>query len=447
MALLTEAEGRKLAERMLSFGTAPEIQVTINPGSSANTRFARNEVSTSGYIEPCNVAVSAQYGKKKGTSSTNQLDDESLRNVVRRAEELARLSPEDPETMPLLGPQKYTSRVGAFDDTARVDAEACARIAAEAITKSEEKGLVAAGFVEHLHDVDIIANSKGLFGYQTTSGISYSVTVRSPDGTGSGWGGGTANQLSLFDPSSMTARAVDLALRSQKPVALEPGNYTVVMPAECVADMVTTFGFGGLDARQADEGRSFMAKAGGGTKLGEKMFSEKVNLYTEPTRPDCPGGTWNGEGLAARRIDWVKAGVVKNLNYSRYWAEKQGKEPTPGPVNMIMDGGTSSIDEMIASTKRGLLLTRLWYIRFVDPQTYLLTGLTRDGLFLVENGKVTKPVKNFRWNETPVKVLRNIDLMGPSRRVITSEQDLGSAFLFPSLRVSDFTFSSLSDAV
>ncbi|MEO6325992.1 MAG: TldD/PmbA family protein [Thermoanaerobaculia bacterium] len=447
MAFLTEAEGRKLAERVLSFGSAPELQVFLNPGMNANTRFARNEVSTSGYIEPCVVTVAAQYGMKKGVSNTNQLDDESLKTVVRRAEELARLSPDDPETMPLIGPQKYIPRVGAFDDAAKVNADACARIAAEAIKKSEEKGLIAAGFIEHMHDCDVIANNKGLFGYQTTTGISYSVTVRSPDGTGSGWGGGTANQLSLFDPSSMTARAVDLAVRSQKPVALEPGNYTVVMPAECVADMVSTFGNGGLDARQADEGRSFMAKAGGGTKLGEKMFAERVNLYTDPTRAECPGNTWSGEGLASQRIDWVKNGVVKNLNYSRYWAQKQGKQPTPGVVNMIMDGGTSSIDEMIASTKRGLLLTRLWYIRFVDPQTYLLTGLTRDGLFLIENGKVTKPVKNFRWNETPVKVLRNIEMMGPQRRVITSEQDLNSSLLFPSLKVSDFTFSSLSDAV
>jgi len=148
-----------------------------------------------------------------------------------------------------------------------------------------------------------------------------------------------------------------------------------------------------------------------------------------------------------RKMDWIRNGVVANLSYSRYWAQKQKKEPVPGASNLIMEGGKATIDEMVASTKRGLLLNRVWYVRPVDPQTALFTGLTRDGLFLIEDGKVTKPVKNFRWNETPVKMLRSIEMMGPSRRVITSEQDLGSALFFPTLKVSEFSFTSLSDAV
>jgi predicted Zn-dependent protease len=446
MELPTEAEVRKIAERALSFATAPEVQINLNPARNGNTRFARNEVSTSGYTETFQVIVAAQYGKKKGVTLTNQVDDASLKIAVQRAEELARLAPDDAETMPMLGPQKYTGRKGAFDDVTNLGPEYRSKVATEAIQHSKAKDLVAAGFIEHFSDADVIANNKGIFGYQRTTGVHYALTVRTQDGSGSGWGGGTANQLSLFDPSSMTARAVDLALKTQKAVGLEPGNYTAILPAEVVADLASAMAFG-FDARQADEGRSFMSKAGGGSKLGEKMFSEKVTIVTDPQHPQCPGNTWDGQGLPSRRLEWIKNGVVTNLNYSRFWAEKQKKEPTPGAVNLIMDGGTATIDEMVASTKRGLLLNRIWYVRPVDPQTALFTGLTRDGLFLIEDGKVTKPVKNFRWNETPVKMLRNIEMMGPSRRVITSEQDLGSGLFFPSLKVGDFTFSSLSDAV
>jgi predicted Zn-dependent protease len=464
MSLPSESELKKIAERALSFVSAPEVQVAFTPARLGNTRWARNEVTTSGYQETMQISVQAQYGKKKGTSVGNQLDDDSLRRLVQKAEELARLAPDDDETMPLLGPQTYLKTNQAFDDVAAVGPDYRARIALEAIRKSEEKKLIGAGFVDHRHDATYLANNKGLSGYRTSTGIAYSLTARTDDGTGSGWGGTTANRLTSFDFSSMTARAIDLAVRSQKPVGVEPGNYTVILPGEVVADICRGLaggfgggggggggGFGGgggpLDARTAEEGRSLMSRPGGATRLGEKMVSERANLYTDPMHPDCPGSPFDGQGMATKRIDWIKEGVIANLSYSRYWAQKKGKEPTPGSTNTIMDGGKATIDEMVASTKRGLLLNRVWYVRPVDPQTALFTGLTRDGLFLIEDGKVTKPAKNMRWNETPVKVLRNIEMMGPSKRVITSEQDLGSHLFFPSIKMNDFTFASLSDAV
>jgi predicted Zn-dependent protease len=205
--------------------------------------------------------------------------------------------------------------------------------------------------------------------------------------------------------------------------------------------------FPGFDQRQIDEGRSFLTQLKGPIAEGKPIFSEKVNLYTDPEFVSCPGNNFDGEGLPVLRADWIRGGVVKATSCSRYWARKAKREPNPGPTNVLMDGGTTSVDDMVASTRRGLLATRFWYVRPLDPQTCLFTGLTRDGLFLIENGKVTRPVKNFRWNETPVKMLRNIEAMSPSRRIITSEQDLGSSLWFPALKVTDFTFASLSDAV
>lgn len=449
MSFLSESEAKAITQKLLSFASAPETIVTLTPTRAGNTRFSRNEAQTSGASETMNVGVQSFYGLKKGVATTDQFDERSLEECVKRAEELARLAPDDKETMPVLGPQTYLTSNCYSPDVEAITADWRARVAAEAIEKSRAKGLVAAGFVEHQAFANVIATSKGLFGYEKESGVAYSLTARSADETGSGWGGGTGNRLTGFDASAMTARAIDLAVRSQKPVALEPGNYTTILSPECVADLAQTMFFGGFNYRNYDEGRSFLSQLSKQVEAGEKIFGEKVNLYTDPSHPENPGNVFDGEGLPIKRIDWVKDGVVKNMTCSRYWAEKGKKkrEPTPGPANGIMTGGKTSVDDMVASTKRGLIVARFWYIRPLDPQTCLFTGLTRDGLFLIENGKITKPVKNFRWNETPVKMLRNIEAMGPSRRVITSEQDLGSNLFFPPLKVTDFTFASLSDAV
>ncbi|HMK72016.1 MAG TPA: metallopeptidase TldD-related protein [Myxococcaceae bacterium] len=446
MSFLSDADAKRITEKVLGLATAPETVVYLNPSRGGNTRFARNEVTTSGYAETCIALVTSRYGLRQGSAQTNQIDDASLADVVRRAEEIARLAPEDPETMPVLGPQTYTAAPGLFSaDADQLTADFRGKIVAEAIGQAKSKGLEAAGFVQNFSDADALATSRGLFVYRRTTGIVYNLTARSNDG-GSGWGGGVSNSVAGFEPSSMTTRAMDIALRSAKPVALEPGNYTAILPAECVADLAVNL-LGGFDQRGLDEGRSFLSQFQKQIAAGQKLFSEKVNLVTDPASREAPGNNFDIEGLPIHRTDWVKDGVVKSIACSRYWAKKAGREPLAAWQNLIMSGGTASIDEMVASTQRGLLVTRFWYVRPVDPHTALFTGLTRDGCFLVENGKVTRPVKNFRWNETPVKMLRNIEAMGPTRRVITSERDIGSALAFPALKVTDFTFSSLSDAV
>jgi len=446
LSFLSDEECKRITDKCLSLATAPETTVSLNPVRSGNTRFARNDVTTSAYAETCAVQITSRYGLRSGRATGNQIDDGSLADVVARAEETARLAPEDPEVMPVLGPQTYAPSPGLFSsDVDQVTAGYRGKIVADAIAGAREKGLEAAGFVQNNSDAHALATSKGLFAYRRTTGIAYSITVRSAD-SGSGWGGGTANNLGAFKADSMTARAIDLAVRTAKPVALEPGNYTTILSPECVADLGSTLIFG-FNQRSIDEGRSFLSKFKQELADGQKLLGDKVHIYSDPASMLAPGSNFDGEGLPQNKRDWVKEGVIKSIASSRYWAKKTGREPLSFPPNLVMDGGAASIDEMVASTRRGLLVTRFWYIRPVDPQTALFTGLTRDGCFLVENGKVTRPVKNFRWNETPVKMLRNIEMMGPTERVITSEQDLGSSLSFPALKVTDFTFSSLSDAV
>jgi predicted Zn-dependent protease len=174
-----------------------------------------------------------------------------------------------------------------------------------------------------------------------------------------------------------------------------------------------------------------------------------VNIYSDPAHPLAPALPFDNQGLPTKRDVWVDDGVLKDLFYSRFWAQKQGKQPTAGPVNLIMEGGTASMDELIAGTERGVLVTRFWYIRTLDPQTLLFTGLTRDGLFLIEKGKVTRPVKNMRWNESPIVAFNNIDAMTPAERVVSGEGigESGLALVCPAARVREFTFSSSSDAI
>ena len=200
-----------------------------------------------------------------------------------------------------------------------------------------------------------------------------------------------------------------------------------------------------MNARPADEGRSFLSKKGGGIKLGDKIFDERINFYTDPWHNEVPAAPWTPDGQARKKMDIIRNGVVKNIFYDRYWASQKNVESVPFPGNAIMDGGTASLEDMIRDTKRGILVTRFWYIRTVDPQTLLYTGLTRDGTFFIENGRIKHPIKNFRFNESPVIMLNNLETLGKQVRV--SAGGGGVNFFLPYMKLRDFTFTSLSDAI
>jgi predicted Zn-dependent protease len=317
-----------------------------------------------------------------------------------------------------------------------------------ALTLSQKHDVVSAGFVETMAAVQAVANSKGLFAYDRFTSADYNLTARTPDGTGSGWASKSYNQLQMLDPTALATAAIEKAAKSRNPSAIEPGKYTVVLEPAALADLLIFMAFS-ADARQADEGRSFFSKKGGGNRVGEQVAGESVNVYSDPHHPLAPSLTFDGQGLPVTRSVWFEKGVLKDLIYSRFWAEKTGRKPTAGPNNIIMDGGTATIDELVAGTERGVLVTRFWYIRPLDPQTLLFTGLTRDGLFLIEKGKVTRPVKNMRWNESPIVAFNNVEAMSAPERVVSGEGFGGSglALVCPAARIREFTFSSGSDAV
>ena len=444
----TKEQAKTLMDRVLSFSKAEGTALNLNGGDRANVRFARNTVTTSGATSGYSLAITASFGKRSGTVTTAEFDDASLQRAMRNAEEIARLSPENPEAMPLLAPQTYSPVAAFFDDAAQATPEWRAGSVGTAIDLSKKKEVVSAGFVETQASIRAVANSKGLFAFDRFTAADYNLTARTPDGSGSGWASRSYNELRQLDPGKLATAAIEKAALSRNPAAIEPGKYTVVLEPAAVADLLVYLLFS-ANARQADEGRSFFSKKGGGNRVGEQVVGEKVRVISDPAHPLAPAVAFDGEGLPIGRHVWVENGVVKDLFYSRFWAQKMGKEPTAGPANAIMEGGSATLNDLIAGTDRGVLVTRFWYIRPVDPQTILITGLTRDGLFLIEKGKVTRPVKNMRWNESPVVAFNNIDAMTPPERVVSGE-GIGSgglSLVCPAARIREFTFSSASDAV
>jgi predicted Zn-dependent protease len=439
MPELSESQARALLEQALKLSRAETCEINIGGNLGGNVRYARNSVSTAGYTEDLTLVVSSSWGKRNGTATANQFDAATIERTVRAAEALAQLAPEDPEYMPPLGPRQYTPVPAAYDEaTAKLAPEYRARAAEASIVPARQQGCVAAGFLQDGSSWQAMANSAGLFAYHKATNLNFSVTMRTDDGTGSGYVERDVNDAAKFDAAASSAIAIEKAVASREAKAIEPGKYTVILEPLAAVDMIQPLLFS-LNARQADEGRSPLSKQGGGTRLGEKLIDEAVTLWTDPWHPEVPTSPWGGDGRPQEKTQWFEKGVVKNLFYSRYWAEKQGKPATPGPANFLMEGGSASVEDLIRDTARGVLITRLWYIRFVDPQTLLLTGLTRDGTFYVEDGKIRHAVKNFRFNESPIIMLNNVDAIGRPVRM--------QGNMVAPMRVRDFTFTSLSDAV
>lgn len=439
MAILSKEESKQILEKVISMSKADGLIANLGGNNSGNIRYARNTVSTAGENSDVTLGVQAYYGKKSGVATINEFDTASLEKTVRRAEELAKLAPENPEFMEPLPQQQYGGESKTYSEaTAKITPEYRAQAAANSINPAAAKDVTAAGYLEHNHGFAAMMNTKGMFLYNQSTNVDFTVTMRSNDGTGSGWVTRDFNDVSKLDTAEASNIAIQKALGSRNAKAIEPGKYTVILEPAASAELLGNMFFS-MSARQADEGRSFLSKKGGGTKLGEKLIDERVNIYSDPFNIEVPSTPWTGDGQARQKMDIIKNGVVSNLFYDRYWASQKNVAPVPFPGNIIFEGGKASVEDMIKDTKKGILVTRFWYIRSVDPQTQLYTGLTRDSTFFIENGKIKHPVKNFRFNESPVIMLNNLETLGKQVRV--------GGNLIPYMKIRDFTFTSLSDAV
>lgn len=445
-------EMKALAEKLLKLVRADEAAVSLAATQNCNTRFANNSITTAGLTRDLSVHLTVTRERKSGTVTFTELSDAALARAVRQAEAIAAVTPPNPEYVEPLGPQDYPEIKAFHQESARARSADILPAVRTVIEAAEKKKVNSYGYYSVTTRSEAVANQRGLFGAHHSTWASYSVTARTPDGTGSGWAAHASPRLSQMKGSQVGRIAIRKAVASQQPRKLEPGHYTVILEPAALSGMLLFLAFS-FGARAADEGRSFLSKRGGGNLVGEKVFGENLSLRSDPFDPRVPGQPWSGElsffgggageWLPAQKTVWVENGVVKNLVYDRYWAQRTEKKPTLMPSNLMMDGGTATLDDLIASTERGLLVTRFWYIRFLQPQTLQLTGLTRDGLFYIEKGKIQYPVTNFRFNQSVVNLLNNIEAMTPAVPV-------GSDYLpavLPAAKVHTFNFSSVSDAV
>lgn len=443
--LLTEQESREIAERILKQVTADDAQVSVTGDKTSYLRFARNGFLTSGTAAERSASVTVWIEGRRGASGTSDLSEAGLEEMVGQAQRVAAISPVDREYVPTLGPQKYRPVDGFAEASAEVAYDNRAKSIAGILEKSEKRDVVSAGFHESRARTSAFATKNGNFGYEKESVASLSVTARTPDGSSSGYFERSTVNIGDLDTAGIAERSIEKCVSGRAARELEPGQYTVILEPQAVGDLIGRFAFQ-FDARSAEEGRSPFSASEGKTRLGERMFDARINIYSDPWNRVVPGSQSAQGGIPAEKIFFVKNGVVENLIYSRFWAKKSGKDATPGPVNMIFEPASkpTEVADMISSTGKGLLISRFWYIRSTDPRTASVTGLTRDGVWLIENGKIKHPVNNFRFNQSIIGMLSdgNVEMIGRPERI-----GVGNASLLPALKLKAFNFTSRSEAV
>jgi predicted Zn-dependent protease len=442
--VLDRDEALKICETVLAHAKAAgaeDANVSAQSSVDAHLRFADNRVTTSGRAEDLVITATVWVGRRRGAATGNDASANALKALAEEAVQIARVSPVQREYLPTLGPLTYAAERGFAAGTADIDVAARAAALQGVLTACHAAKVTGAGFHTASGSATAVATANGNRRYFRSTRAGFSVTARSADGTGSGYFAGDHFDAARLDTRQIVEQAVGKAVRSQQPKPIEPGVYPVILEPQAVADLMG-FLTGSLDARTADEGRSpFSAKEG--TRVGEAVISERLNLYSDPAHPELPSPPSTGEGVPAARLSLIKAGVLENLEYSRFWAQEKKREPSPGPVNYIMESVAPpvSLDDMIRGMERGLVISRFWYVRQIDPRAIMLTGLTRDGLWWVEKGQVRYPVRNLRFNQGVLAMLApwNVLAVGaPVRK---------APLMVPALKLAGFTFTSISDAI
>ena len=451
--MYSREEVKAITDKVMNMAKADTVEVEFNGGERSATRFANSNITANMVQFDRNVSVTIHLGARSGSASSREFDDASLQKMVDDARANAEKARENPEVTPLVeGPQDYITVDATLPSGVNFGPAERAKMVRQSLDVCQKKNVIGSGFIPKNHQTTCSANSKGLFAYYQYAEASFILTCRTPDGGGSGWSGLTGiKDVSRIDATQLTEIAADKALKSQKPRAIEPGRYTVILEPRANARFLSLM-TGLFNARTVEGpvGNYFSGKEPGTSKIGEKVFSDAFTLKSDIGNDVLRQTPILGDGTPARPVTWIEKGVLKNLAYDRAWAQRQKKETTPANVNMslVMEGSNMSVEEMIKSTKRGLLVTFFWYIRGVDQRSLLNTGMTRDGLFLIENGEITGPVQNFRWNMSPIVGYNNITAVGQPVPIHTGESyDGPGTALVPPVRIEDFFMTSVSPAV
>ncbi len=441
-SLISPAQALEIIDSLIQQSTAQEVVISLSASDSALSRFSENQISQNVGANRFKLTVTSYFGKRSASSSTTELAPDALTQTLRRAENLARFAPEDPEWVPLLSPQIYEARVPAFD-LATVNSSPLDRgeIVKQVCQLSHKSGVNGSGTLSSSASLQAVGNSLGLRACTQGTQADFSFTARIDNG--SSWCNHTAWATSQLPILEATEQVIERAMQSRNPREIQPGVYPVVLSAGAFAALLPWV-IWNMDARAADEGRSFMSYHNStgqlqGNRVGEAMFSPLVQVQRNPAHILLQSSTFFEDGLGNNYLEIIKDGIPQTLAYSRYWAQQQNTQPTGSIYPIVMSGSQQSVADLIAQTERGIFVTRAWYVRYVNPRTLEVTGMTRDGTFWIEDGKIAYPIKNLRFNQQLPQMLRDVEAVSQLQRV--------QSVVVPAVKIKEFNFSSITDSI
>ncbi|HEY9841565.1 MAG TPA: TldD/PmbA family protein [Candidatus Obscuribacterales bacterium] len=446
--MLSKRKAREILEDAIRTSPADETEVILSGGKTFSTRFTNNYISQNGAQKEYDIAVRVAFGQQVGVASCNIFDGDNLKQVVENACTAARHSKPDLEWTPVLEAREVPELEDAYlDSTIDYTPEEKAERLAPVLKRSIERGLTSAGMLVNGDNMLAVMNSRGLFGYQSWTGASFTYTAMAPD-QGSAWAEYHSHDLRELEVEALADQAMERADLARHPVATTPGAYTVVLAPTAVIELVEFLNYLGFGGQGYSEGTTFTSG-----KMGEQLFHPGISLIDDPSRREVLGPSFDYEGHPKQRLALIDKGTISNIVYDRRTARKAGAQSTghalmppatsgPFPTNIILEAGDTRIDDMVANTERGIYVTRFWYSNVVDPKQAIITGMTRDGTFLIEDGKLSKPLRNMRYNQSLLKAFANVEAIGD--RIYGFNGYFGKLAV-PALKIRDFVFSSVSE--
>ena len=446
-AKISTSDLQRVAQRVLKLAKTAGLdgaEVDAGANTDALTRFANNTIHQNVAEQTLTVSFRAIVDGRTARATTNKTDDESLSRLVAAGISLAKNQPKNPDLLPLLGKQKYQKVSRFFSSTANTTPQDRAKIVAKVCKLAEKRKQTAAGIFVSGGFQSVLANSKGLFGHYEQTRSEFSITILESDS--SGWAKANSPDIRKIDPLALAESASEKSMNSRKPRELPPGHYVTILEPAAVLDLMGFLFFDFSGTALLDK-RSFLTG-----RMGQKLFGENITVWDDAYHPLQTGWPYDGEGQLRQKVLLIDKGAPKNVVYARAAAKKMKAKPTghgfslpndygEAPMNIVFAGGKTSVDEMVRSTERGILVTRLWYIREVDPYAKILTGMTRDGTFAVENGKIAGGIRNFRFNQSVIEMLANVEMLGSAVRAAGEE---AFEMVVPAMKVRDFHFSEVT---
>lgn len=433
--LTQQDEFRRLADLAFEAATCDHRVLSLSDRAGGTTRFAINRITQNVHSRERSLTFTATFGQQSGSVTTTDFSDDGVRDAVRRAEELARAAPADPEFLPPLPSQLYPVLATLRPETAQATPRQMAELAGQGIAACEAAGMQAAGIVSAYTDAVGVAANSGLFAYEQRSEAQYSLTATAADSTG--WVSNANRSINDLNVAALTQVAIDKARTSASPRELPAGRYTTILEPAAVAGLVGPL-IGATRAKAYYRGTSALRE-----KLNQLMIDARLSLRNRPDHPSLMGASFDAQGLPSNFKTWIADGVLRELTYDRFTAREHNVEPSFGIDAPYLSGEASvaSVEELVRQTQRGVLVTNFWYIRGVNPSDLTLTGMTRDGTYLIEDGRIAGGIFNFRWHDSPLRVLSAVEAFTAPMDAITWER---GKMMLPALRVRDFNFSSVT---